>query len=88
MKVTVLDDYQRAFDSTDAIKRLRQQVEVEIFTEKLSTDDAIIGALKGSQAIIPIRERTKFTASLLRGLRDLEFISQTAGNRRELGARR
>jgi D-3-phosphoglycerate dehydrogenase len=80
MKVTVLDDYQRAFDSTDAIKRLRQQVEVESFTEKLPTDDAIIGALKGSQAIIPIRERTKFTASLLRGLRDLEFISQTGSH--------
>src|SRR4029434_4960205 len=80
MKVTVLDDYQRAFDSTDAIKRLRQQVEVEIFTEKLPTDDAIIGALRGSQAIIPIRERTQFTASLLRGLRDLEFISQTGSH--------
>ena len=80
MKVTVLDDYQRAFDSTDAIKRLRQQVEVEIFTEKLPTDDAIVGALRGSQAIIPIRERTKFTASLLRGLRDLEFISQTGSH--------
>jgi phosphoglycerate dehydrogenase-like enzyme len=79
MKVTVLDDYQRAFESTDAIKRLSQRVEVEILTEKLATEDAV-SALKNSQAIIPIRERTKFTASLLNALSDLEYISQTGSH--------
>ena len=74
MKVTVLDDYQRAFESTDAIKRLSQRVEVEILTEKLATEDAAVNALKDSQAIIPIRERTKFPASLLKALTDLEYI--------------
>jgi D-3-phosphoglycerate dehydrogenase len=80
MKVTVLDDYQRAFENTDAIKRLSQRVEVEIVTEKLATEDATVNALKGSQAIIPIRERTKFTASLLKALTDLEYISQTGSH--------
>ena len=80
MKVTVLDDYQRALESTNAIKRLRQKVEVQIFTEKLPTENAVIDALSGSQAIIPIRERTKFTASLLRSLPDLEYISQTGSH--------
>jgi phosphoglycerate dehydrogenase-like enzyme len=80
MKVTVLDDYQRAFEYTDAIKRLSQRVEVEILTEKLPTEDAVVSALKGSQAIIPIRERTKFTASLLKALSDLEYISQTGSH--------
>src|SRR5688572_7077585 len=80
MKVTVLDDYQRAFESTDAIKRLSQKVEVHIFTKKLPTDDAIVDALRGSQAIIPVRERTRFTASLLRSLPDLEYISQTGNH--------
>jgi D-3-phosphoglycerate dehydrogenase / 2-oxoglutarate reductase len=80
MKITVLDDYQRAFESTNAIKRLRKQVEVNILTEKLPTEDAIIRALKGSQAIIPIRERTKMTAPLLKALRDLEYISQTGSH--------
>jgi phosphoglycerate dehydrogenase-like enzyme len=80
MKVTVLDDYQRAFEYTDAIKRLSQRVEVEILTEKLATEDAAVSALKGSQAIIPIRERTKFTASLLKALTDLEYISQTGSH--------
>jgi phosphoglycerate dehydrogenase-like enzyme len=80
MKVTVLDDYQRAIDGTEAIQRLRQKAEVRVFTEKLATDAALIDALRGSRAIIPIRERTKFPASLLQSLTDLEFISQTGNH--------
>lgn len=80
MKVTVLDDYQRAFASTDAIKRLREKAEVQILTEKLSSDAAVAEALRGSQAIIPVRERTKLTASLLERLAGLEYISQTGNH--------
>jgi phosphoglycerate dehydrogenase-like enzyme len=80
VKVTVLDDYQRAFASTDAIKRLREKAEVQILTEKLSSDAAVAEALHGSQAIIPVRERTKLTASLLERLPRLEYISQTGNH--------
>ena len=80
MKVTVLDDYQRAFEATDAIQRLRRSVEVRVLTEKLPSEAAVADALKGSQVIIPVRERTKFTASLLHALPDLEFISQTGNH--------
>jgi phosphoglycerate dehydrogenase-like enzyme len=80
MRVTVLDDYQHAFESTPAIKRLQQHSEVQILTEKLLSQDAIVGALAGSRAVIPIRERTKFNASLLKALPDLEFISQTGNH--------
>jgi phosphoglycerate dehydrogenase-like enzyme len=80
MKVTVLDDYQRAFENTEAIQRLRTKVEVRILTEKLPSEAAVAGALKGSQAVIPVRERTRFTASLLKALPDLEYISQTGNH--------
>jgi D-3-phosphoglycerate dehydrogenase len=80
VKVTVLDDYQHAFDSTDAIQRLREKAEVRILTEKLPSDAAVAQALRGSQAIIPVRERTKFTASLFEQLPDLEYISQTGNH--------
>ena len=80
MKVTVLDDYQRAFDGTEAIQRLRQRADVQILTEKLPTEEALVRALKGVKAIIPIRERTKFPAALLQALPDLEFISQTGNH--------
>jgi phosphoglycerate dehydrogenase-like enzyme len=80
MRVTVLDDYQHAFQSTSAIKRLQQHADVQIVTEKLPSQDAIVGALAGSRAVIPIRERTKFDAPLLKALPDLEFISQTGNH--------
>ncbi len=80
MKITVLDDYQRAIEGTEAIRRLRQRAEVRVFTERLATDAALIEALQGSRAIIPIRERTKFPAALLHALPDLEFISQTGNH--------
>jgi D-3-phosphoglycerate dehydrogenase len=80
MKVTVLDDYQHAMGDTAAIERLRQEIDVQILTEKLRSNEAVIRALRGSAAIIPIRERTKFSASLLQALPDLEFISQTGNH--------
>jgi D-3-phosphoglycerate dehydrogenase len=80
MKVTVLDDYQHAIAPTDAIARLRKKAEVQIFTEKLADEGELVGKLKGSQAIIPVRERTKFPAALLGKLIDLQFISQTGNH--------
>jgi len=80
MKVTVLDDYQHAFDSSPAIKRLRRKAEVQIRTEKFASEKDLVNALKGSQAIVPIRERTRFPAALLKSLPDLEFIAQTGNH--------
>lgn len=80
MNVTILDDYQRAFEATRAIQRLRSKVDVRILTEKLPSDTAVAEALKGSRVIIPVRERTRFTASLLKALPDLEYISQTGNH--------
>lgn len=80
MKVTVLDDFQNAIAPTDAIARLRKNADVQIFTEKLANEDELVRKLNGCQAIIPVRERTKFPASLLQKLADLEFISQTGNH--------
>ncbi|HEX9144251.1 MAG TPA: NAD(P)-dependent oxidoreductase, partial [Candidatus Binatia bacterium] len=80
MKVTVLDDYQHAIEGTAAIDRLRRKADVQVLCERVATDDALIQALSGSQAIIPIRERTKFPAQLVQKLPDLELISQTGNH--------
>jgi len=80
VRVTVLDDYQHAIAPTKAIERLRQKVDVQILSEKLATEEALVRALEGCQAIIPIRERTKFSAALLEKLADLELISQTGNH--------
>jgi phosphoglycerate dehydrogenase-like enzyme len=80
MLVIVLDDYQRALDGAAALKRLEKIAEVRVFTEKIDSEDRLVKTLAGCQAIIPIRERTKFPASLLRRLNDLELISQTGNH--------
>jgi phosphoglycerate dehydrogenase-like enzyme len=80
MKVTVLDDYQHAMAPTQAIARLRQHAEVQIFHEKLASEAAVADTLKDSQVVIPVRERTKFTASLFQKLPALEYISQTGNH--------
>ena len=80
MKVIVLDDYQHAIAPTPAIARLRQSADVQILHEKLANEAAVVEALRDCQALIPIRERTKFTASLFQQLPALEFISQTGNH--------
>ena len=80
MRVTVLDDYQRALGNAEAIERLRQKAEVQVLTEKIPSEEELVRALAGSKAIIPIRERTKFPAFLLQKLPGLELISQTGNH--------
>lgn len=80
MKVAILDDYQHAFEGLPAIERLRQRAQVQISTEKFASEKELLQALRGSQALIPIRERTRFSAQLLRALPDLEIIAQTGNH--------
>jgi phosphoglycerate dehydrogenase-like enzyme len=80
MKVIVLDDYQHAIAPTRAIARLRQRADVQILHEKLADETAVVEALKNCQAIIPIRERTKFTAAVIQRLPALQLISQTGNH--------
>jgi phosphoglycerate dehydrogenase-like enzyme len=79
MKVVILDDYQRAFERCPAINRLRERAQVRLCTEKLA-GEALLDTLAGAQVIIPIRERTQFTAALLNDLPALELIAQTGGH--------
>ena len=80
MKVTVLDDYQHAIEATAALERLRKTAEVHVLTEKIPSEEALVRALAGSQALIPIRERTKFTAALIGKLRGPRVYFQTGNH--------
>src|SRR5256885_17214337 len=80
MNVAVIDDYQDAFGVSPAIARLREKARVRIYTEKFASEADFAGGLKDVQAIIPIRERTRFTASLIQSLPALELIAQTGNH--------
>ncbi len=80
MKVAVIDDYHRVFDTMDVIKRLRKVAEVTIYEEPFPSEDALVEALRGVEIVIANRERTKFTAALLARLSDLRLISNTGSH--------
>ncbi|MFI5265961.1 MAG: D-2-hydroxyacid dehydrogenase family protein [Chloroflexota bacterium] len=73
--VAVLDDWQDAWRHTDAVKRLEVRARVEFLTEP--TGDT--SKLKGFEVLIANRERTRFTADLLRQLPDARLLVQTGG---------
>jgi phosphoglycerate dehydrogenase-like enzyme len=76
MRIAILDDIHNAYEGTDGVRRLRERAEVRIFTAPFGTP----AALKGFDALIANRERTKFTRDLLEQLPDLRIIAQTGNH--------
>jgi len=76
MRVAILDDIHKAYEGTDGVRRLRERAEVRIFTEPFG--DA--RALRGFDALIANRERTRFDRTLLQQLSDLRIIAQTGNH--------
>jgi phosphoglycerate dehydrogenase-like enzyme len=76
MRVAVLDDYHRVFDDDPAIRRLRERVPVDVFTEKLASIDRI----REHQILIALRERTRFDAAFFAAMPQLELIAQTGNH--------
>jgi phosphoglycerate dehydrogenase-like enzyme len=76
MRVAILDDYHRAYDRTSGIERLRRRAEVQIFHGAFGDPSA----LKGFDAVIANRERTRFTRALFEQLPDLRIIAQTGNH--------
>jgi phosphoglycerate dehydrogenase-like enzyme len=76
MRVAILDDIHRVWDDTDGVRRLRERADVRVFTEAFG-DPA---ALRGFDALIANRERTKFTRELFAQLPDVRLIAQTGNH--------
>jgi phosphoglycerate dehydrogenase-like enzyme len=76
MRVAILDDIHDAWRSTAGVKRLRERAEVVIFTKPFGSP----ANLRGFDALIANRERTKFTRELLAQLTDVRVIAQTGNH--------
>jgi phosphoglycerate dehydrogenase-like enzyme len=76
MRVAILDDIHDAWRGTAGVKRLRERAEVVIFTKPFGSP----AALRGFDALIANRERTKFTRELLAQLTDVRVIAQTGNH--------
>jgi phosphoglycerate dehydrogenase-like enzyme len=76
MRIAILDDIHHAWESTDGVRRLRERAEVQIFTGPFGAP----AALRGFDALIANRERTRFTRELLEQLPDVRVIAQTGNH--------
>ena len=76
MRVAILDDIHRAWADTEGVQRMRERVDVEIFTEPFG-DPSVLG---GYEVLIANRERTRFDHELLGALSDVRLIVQTGNH--------
>lgn len=77
MHVVVLDDFHHVYDRSPHIARLRQRATVTVHCEPAPDHDALVARLRGAQAIIANRERSRLTATLFDALPELALIAQT-----------
>jgi phosphoglycerate dehydrogenase-like enzyme len=79
MRVAVMDDWQGvARDSTDW-SALEARAEVVFLSGAFADEDEAAEALAPFEILIPMRERTSFTTTLLGRLPNLKLIAQTGG---------
>jgi phosphoglycerate dehydrogenase-like enzyme len=79
-RAAVLDDYQGEVLSLPYWQRLAGRVRFDHFRDTLAAEDALVARLAPYEILIPIRERTRFPASLLSRLPGLELLALTGRN--------
>jgi D-3-phosphoglycerate dehydrogenase len=77
MRIAILDDYQNAIPGLDCFALLKDHA-VHIFHDTLRDPQAIAAALEGFDAVVLIRERTRFDRAIVAALPDsIKLISLT-----------
>jgi phosphoglycerate dehydrogenase-like enzyme len=79
MRVAVMDDWQNVARGAIDWSALHARAEVVFLHEPFANEDAAVAALQDFDAVIPMRERTPFTTTLLNRLPRLKLIAQTGG---------
>ncbi len=76
-RVAVLDDFEQIADTVPAYGKLKARADVTVFRDRLDTSERIVAALHDFDAILLMRERTRFSDKEYGQLPKLKFISQT-----------
>jgi D-3-phosphoglycerate dehydrogenase len=76
LSVAILDDWDQLAFQSPSVQALREFADVRIFTDSIPVA-RLPEAITGCDALIAIRERTRFTKELLATLPDLRHIAQT-----------
>ncbi len=79
-RLAVLDDYQGEVLTLPYWQRLAGRVQIDHFHDTLADEEALARRLAPYEVLVPIRERTRFPASLLARLPALELLALTGRN--------
>jgi len=74
-QVVVPDDFPSILSGTAALKRLEQQAQVRVYTNRASTAEELIQRLQGARVAVNIRAYSKFDERLLKACPDLKMIA-------------
>lgn len=77
MRAVVLEDYLNYAASSACIEPLKKLSEVVCFTTPAKSEDENVERIAGADFVIPVRNRVRFTDSLLSRIRHVKLISQT-----------
>jgi len=79
-RIAVLDDYQQVVLSLPYWADLAGRATIDAYRDTPPDDDGLVRRLREYQILVPIRERTRFPASLLERLPALELLALTGRN--------
>lgn len=77
MNFVIPDDYDQAYLGSPHVERLIPHGKVQVYTDPPRDEGELIERLRPAEMVIPIRERTPFTAERLLKLPSLRLISMT-----------
>jgi len=83
-RLAILDDYQGVALAMGPWDRLPPELRIEAFRDTLKDQDALVARLEPFDAILAMRERTPFPASLVRRLPKLRLLVSTAARNRSI----
>lgn len=86
VKVAILDDYQKVTLSLADWSQIEDKLSIDVYTDTLADEDALVERLKPYTIVCAMRERTKFPASLLDRLPNLKLIATTGMKNRGIDA--
>ncbi len=74
VQAAILDDYQNIAEPLMAAREVPDDLEVTVFHDHLTDEDALADRLRGFEIVCVMRERTPFRRSLLERLPDLRLL--------------
>ena len=84
MRIAVMDDWQGVARSSADWSAVETRAELVVFAEPFANEDAAAAALAEFDILLPMRERTELSASLIARLPRLRMIALTGGRSQSL----